>query len=396
VLDTKRAARLRGSFFAVSTAQTTMTEKLIFQDSPQPIRVQLREILQQEISEGKFAAGKRFPSERELAGRFMISRASVRETIGELISLGVLFRTVGRGTFVASKPQNTGTYQIAFLISEDLFGFAESGYGRILRGVEDACRQAGDVLVFRSLGSESGQLLSNTSQIPDGVVIVGGVRRVVLEQFRKLQLPVILVDLLIHSKSENIETVNIDYASGTRLAVERLHQLGHQMIGFIGFAGSEKYEAYWQALEKLELKYEPRQVEFLHPVDLDPGILAGFRAMQKIIARTDLPTALIATNDYVARGAIEALDTAGIRVPEHISIIGYDDLGISVSPPLTTIRADLEEVGRLAMEVLRRRIQGSPDTGPLIVPTDLVERGSSAPLLHAAKEGAQSGIALEA
>lgn len=353
-------------------------EKLIVQDSPQPIRVQLRDILQQEISEGKFPAGKRFPSERELAGRFSISRASVRETIGELISSGVLFRTVGRGTFVTTSPQSTVSYQIAFLIGEDLFCFAESGYSRILRGVEDACRRAGDVLVFRSLGSESGQLPSGAATNPDGVVIVGGVRRVVLDQFRKLQLPVILVDLLIQSKSDNIEGVTIDYASGTRLAVNRLHQLGHDRIGFIGFAGSGKYEAYWQSLEKLGLNYEPRQVEFLHPVDLDPGILAGFRSMQKIIARNHLPTAVIATNDYVARGAIEALDTAGIRVPEQVSIVGYDDLGISFSPPLTTIRTDLEEVGRLAMKVLRRRIQGSPDSGPMIVPTDLVERGSSA------------------
>jgi len=174
------------------------------------------------------------------------------------------------------------------------------------------------------------------------------------------------------------------------LAVERLRQLGHELIGFIGFAGSEKYEAYWQSLEKLGLNYEPRQVELLHPVDLDPGILAGFRAMQKIIARDHLPTALLATNDYVARGAIEALDTAGFRVPEHVSIVGYDDLGISVSPPLTTIRADLEEVGRLAMEVLRRRIQGNPDSGPVIVPTDLVERGSSAARPHAANDDAYS------
>jgi LacI family transcriptional regulator len=108
--------------------------------------------------------------------------------------------------------------------------------------------------------------------------------------------------------------------------------------------------------------------------------------MQKIIARAHLPTALIATNDYVARGAIEALDTVGIRVPEHVSIVGYDDLGISVSPPLTTIRADLEEVGRLAMEVLRRRIEGSPNSGPITVPVDLIERGSSAPLLQATRE----------
>jgi DNA-binding LacI/PurR family transcriptional regulator len=354
-----------------------MKDKAIRQDSPLPIPVQLREILVREIREKKFVGGKRFPSERELAERFEVSRASVRETISELIASGILFRTVGRGTFVADEPLKNGGHQVAFLINEDIFSFAEAGYGRILRGVEDACRRRSDVLVFKSIGTDAGQLFSKESPKVDGIVIVGGLRRPLLEHLRAAQIPVVLVDLLIHTKSDDIETVNIDYAGGTKRAMERLVELGHRRIGFIGFPGSDKYESYWQSSAALELQYDPRLVEFLHSVDLEPGFLAGFRATQKIMSRKVVPTAILATNDYVARGAMEALQSAGISVPDQVSIVGYDDFGLNTSPALTTIRADLEEVGRLAMEALRRRIQGEEHGVPIVVSVDFIERSST-------------------
>jgi DNA-binding LacI/PurR family transcriptional regulator len=354
-----------------------MKDKAIRQDSPLSIPAQLREILIREIREKKLVAGRRFPSERELAERFEVSRASVRETVSELIASGILFRTVGRGTFVAEEPLKNSGHQVAFLINEDIFSFAEAGYGRILRGVEDACRRRGDVLVFKSIGTDAGQLFSKESPKVDGIVIVGGLRRPLLEHLRAAQIPVVLVDLLIHTKSDDIETVNIDYAGGTKRAMEHLVELGHRRIGFIGFPGSDKYESYWQSSAALELQYDPRLVEFLHSVDLEPGFLAGFRATQKIMSRKAVFTAILATNDYVARGAMEALQAAGISVPDQVSIVGFDDFGLNTSPALTTVRADLEEVGRLAMEALRRRIQGDEHGVPIVVSVDFIERSST-------------------
>src|ERR1700677_1827081 len=177
-----------------------MTDDAIIQNSPVPIPVQLREILIREIRVKRFVSGKRFPSERELAERFEVSRASVRETISELIASGILFRTVGRGTFVADEPIRNGGHQVAFLINEDIFSFAETGYGAIFPGVEDACRRRGDVLIFKSIGTDAGQLFSKEWPKVDGIVIVGGLRRPLLEHLRAAQIPVVLVDLLIHTK----------------------------------------------------------------------------------------------------------------------------------------------------------------------------------------------------
>jgi DNA-binding LacI/PurR family transcriptional regulator len=89
---------------------------------------------------------------------------------------------------------------------------------------------------------------------------------------------------------------------------------------------------------------------------------------------------LIATNDLVAYGTMEALATSGISVPQQISVLGFDDLGQDSHPPLTTIRTDLAEVGRLAVRSLISQIEGgSASQGRIVVPTELVIRTSTAP-----------------
>jgi len=87
------------------------------------------------------------------------------------------------------------------------------------------------------------------------------------------------------------------------------------------------------------------------------------------------------TNDLVAIGVMEALGVAGIRVPDQISIVGFDDIGRKTSPPLTTIRADLVAAGRLAAKALLDRIEGKrPQPLPITVPVKLLVRGSTAAL----------------
>jgi LacI family transcriptional regulator len=173
----------------------------------------------------------------------------------------------------------------------------------------------------------------------------------------------------------------MDYAAGTRMAMEHLIGLGHTEIGFIGFAGSEKYEAFWQKLEAAGLHYNPRYVQFLQASELVPGILAGYESMQKLIAGGRLPTAVLITNDYVAVGAMEALSIAGISVPQEISLVGFDDLAQS-SIALTTLKADLVELGRIAARLLLDQIAGHADTAGTVVPLDLLVRGSTAPPLR--------------
>jgi LacI family transcriptional regulator len=109
-------------------------------------------------------------------------------------------------------------------------------------------------------------------------------------------------------------------------------------------------------------------------------MLSGYRAMQSILAVESLPTAMIATNDLVALGAKDALAVAGIEVPKRMSVMGFDDLGVETDRPLTTMRTDSSEVGRLAVRTLLDQIRGEISSQKRItVPTELVIRESTAP-----------------
>lgn len=368
-----------------------MPKNAIQSDSSTPIRSQLKELLLQEIREGRFRPGRRIPSEREIAERYGISRGSVRESISELLNSGLLFRTVGRGTFVspgassttpdrrATDPQN-----IAFIISENIFHFVQTGYNKILGGVQEVSTAQGWRLLFHTLGDDASNptlrsLRNTANRSLDGCVVVGGVRRHVLDLLHEQRIPTVLVDLLI--SDEEAASVTIDYAQGARLAMRHLHGLGHRDIGYIGFSGCEKYRVYWQCLEELDLRYDPRYVEFLHELNLQPGILAGFQAVQRMVAARCLPSALLVTNDFVAMGVMEALAIAGLRTPDQISIVGFDDLGQNTSPPLTTVRVDLAQVGRLAANALLRKMDRQlVEPEHTLVPVDLLVRSTTGPV----------------
>ena len=359
-------------------------------NSPLPVRSQVRAILIKEIQEGVYPRNQRIPSERDLAERYGASRASVREAIMEMISAGILFRSAGRGTFVGnsraeSAQTQTGMRQVGFWINTEIFHFVEAGYTRIMTGVEEVCRSEGFTLNFYSLNEVAeafDELLQENAQrpLPDGHVVAGGLRSASLERLQASGKPMVMVDAMMRRKVGGIDCVRIDYATGTRDAVRHLAELGHRDIGFIGFPDSEKYEAYWRTLEELGLPYSPRLVQFLALPDLAPSMVVGFQSMNALLAGPKRPTAVLVVNDYIALGALEALSIANIAVPDDISIVGFDDLGQGAIP-LTTVRCDLVDAGRIAARCLMERI-ADRDKPPreVIVPVTLIVRRSTAPL----------------
>jgi DNA-binding LacI/PurR family transcriptional regulator len=364
-----------------------MTKSAIQTESATSIRLQLSQILRKEIGEGRFARGTRIPSERDLAERYGISRASVRESITELIEAGILFRTVGKGTFVSSgRPASVTPTElkhggISFAINEGVFNFVQTGYNRILAGVESVCREAGFRLYFQSFGEGGANSAADDAlSLPSGCVVVGEISRHVLDRFRETSTPYVLVDLLMNEDPSDHLAVRIDYASGTRAALRHLYELGHRTFGFIGFPGSERYRTYWQMLQEYGIRYDPRHVEFLSGLELQPGMVAGFDAMRRLMVQGSVPTAIVVVNDFVALGVIEQLKMAGYRIPQDISVVGFDDLGVKTVPPLTTVRVDLQLVGRLAAQALLLKMNGDePENNESVVPVELVVRKSTAP-----------------
>jgi DNA-binding LacI/PurR family transcriptional regulator len=167
-------------------------------------------------------------------------------------------------------------------------------------------------------------------------------------------------------------------------AYQHLVQLGHRRIALI--EGPPKYRTLtdrrWGALRAAEALGVPIRSEYRQPSISSGFPNKGYREMKQLLALQEPPTAVFAASDRAAFGAMDAIKEARLRMPEDISIIGFDDLGQSehALPPLTTVHYAREQMGRVAMSHLLARIGGKTEE-PVrtCVHTELVVRASTAP-----------------
>ena len=179
---------------------------------------------------------------------------------------------------------------------------------------------------------------------------------------------------------DRVNYVDIDNVGGARMAVEHLIRLGHKRIGTITgpldmTPGQDRLEGF-------------RDVLNAHRLPVTEGLVAegdfteaGGRAAMVRILR-EAPTAVFAASDAMAIGAIKAIKSAGLRVPQDISVIGFDDVppAVSIEPELTTVRQPIERLGQLAVETLINRIEKKAENGTatqrIVLPTELIVRES--------------------
>jgi DNA-binding LacI/PurR family transcriptional regulator len=175
------------------------------------------------------------------------------------------------------------------------------------------------------------------------------------------------------------DTVVIDNERGAREATEHLLRLGHQRIGLIqgrpGLSTSrERLDGYRQALHDAGVQFDPLLVE-----EGDSRQASGRRLAPHLLAGERPPTALVVSNGLMTLGALESIHRLGLRVPEDVAIIGFDDMpwALAVEPPLTVVRQPAEAMGRRAMELLLRRVaEPERELQVVALQPELVVRGS--------------------
>ena len=179
-----------------------------------------------------------------------------------------------------------------------------------------------------------------------------------------------------------LNSINTDNISGSFSAIQELYRQGHREIGFlrgeVEIGGMhERYEGYCKAMQSFGLSVNPDYV-----IRVDTIVDVAAKQMSTRLGRLDpMPTAFFACNDFIAAGAVRALLQAGYRIPEDISIIGFDDVQICsfVSPPLSTIRIDRFRMGELGVERLLALRQGDSDRLRCLMGVTPVLRTSIAP-----------------
>jgi LacI family transcriptional regulator len=214
----------------------------------------------------------------------------------------------------------------------------------------------------------------------DGVIIAGKVDEKLVDYIDSLGLPLVLVDYELPRR--RVSSVLIDNRKGGHEATLHLLQAGHKDIGFIGGdlehpSIAERFAAFKETLLENEV---PVNDDLIVVDEKDTQLHNGYGATKKMLANGGRPTAIFAANDAMAIGCMRYLRHAGIKVPEDIAVVGFDDvdMGSHVEPRLTTVRVFKEEMGKLAVQRLVEVFKTKSKTVvTTLVPVELTVRESS-------------------
>jgi LacI family transcriptional regulator len=261
-------------------------------------------------------------------------------------------------------------------------------FPELVKGFEDVALQNGyDVLVASTNYDPARTALCVRRMIErkiDGVAIMTSeVDPSLTDTFARRKVPLVFLD--VGRVGKGVSNVKVDYGEGIAQAVEHLSGLGHNRIAFISgpsllASARERRDMFITRLQ--DPSFGPRREVLIeegnHRVD------GGLEAMRRLLEREPRPTAVIASNDLTAIGAMRAIRQQGLRVPEDISVVGFDDIQMAefTEPPLTTVRLLRTEVARLACDALLQSIRTHGAGVEFHMGTALVVRSSTAKALQ--------------
>lgn len=254
-------------------------------------------------------------------------------------------------------------------------------FAELARGAEDSANKHGyNVILCNTddrLEKESNYLRLLAEKCVEGVILATAkIRDKSITELERTGCPYILLSRNIKGVQEN--SISIDDVAGGYLATGYLISLGHHKIAHIAgspntTAALDRIKGYKRALRDHGImfqRYYLREGNFKKK--------GGYLAMSYFLKLAEPPTAIFTANDLMALGAIEAIREKGYDVPTHFSIVGFDDIELAsyLSPPLTTIRQPMVEMGNLAVIKLLERIEKKISSDNILIKPELVKRKS--------------------
>ncbi len=289
------------------------------------------------------------------------TRARVEAAIAEL----------GYRPSPSARSLRTGQHHMLGLLLPDL---ANPFFPALAQAVAETARELGYGLMLSESGSDSAsedQALQAMQQRVDGIVWVPETRNPDTRPYR----PTVVIDRVGPDLLE-FDSVSSDHSLGGRLLARTIRELGHRRIGLL--AGPADSVSARQRREALCTELGELRPEWVLEVPYSSELP---EAAVELLRHTEV-SLIVAANDAVAIGALRLLKACGRRVPEDVSLIGFDDIpwAVLVDPPLSTVSQPVRAIGRSAVELLHRRL-AAPGGKPthLVLPVEYVGRGSTRP-----------------
>jgi DNA-binding LacI/PurR family transcriptional regulator len=260
-------------------------------------------------------------------------------------------------------------------------------FPELIQGFEDIAVENGYEILVSSTNHDP-QRMSHCirrmleRKVEGVAVMTFGIEEPLLDQLAKRKVPLVFID--VGPKRPGISLLKVDYHHGIRQAVQHLAALGHTNIAFISgpamlHSAQSRLNAFSTSLKECGITPKPAWI-----IEGDHTMEGGIAAMGRLLTENTkkMPTAVMCSNDMTAIGVLHKLYRAGLRVPDDLSVIGFDDIHITevTIPPLTTVQMSRFELARAAVTALRAHVEHlevSPPKREYDIQTELIVREST-------------------
>lgn len=356
-----------------------------------PLYLQIIDDIRYQVKTGAIKVGDQIGSQNELAENYSVSLITIKKALSELIKEGILYSRVGKGTYVASK--NSEGHKVSTktigLVLQDL---KSPFFSLIAQEAENTAFNKRYSILFTH---SSGQVAKEESQIEHfremGVsgLIIASMTHVYYanETIRKLHnedFPYVMVSY-IHDP--DIYFVGTDHEYGGYIATNHLIETGYERIGCItgergNLVGDLRYKGFARALREAN-----REVQENYVFNLPRGgewydFTSGYEIGKEFCRLDDRPDAVFTYNDLAALGFQRAILENGLRIPDDVAIVGFDDIDRAsyARVPLTTVKQPTKEIGDLAVDIILKRHNNQYAPVKTILRPELIVRSSTAKL----------------
>ncbi len=354
---------------------------------PTPLYLQIVEDIKFKVEAGKYNIGDSVGSQQYLAQLYNVSLITIKKALSELINQRILYSRVGKGTFVARKlavPDFTKLITIGLVLRDLNTPFFSSIVESIERHSTERKfnlllstsshhkeKEETQIRHFRDIGV-SGLIIASMSRVYKATSII--------QNLHDEGFPYVMVSYM---DDKNINFVGTDHEYGAFLATEHLIKLGYKKIGHINaekgnILGEMRLSGFAGALSQYNIFCND---DFIYRTPLTENAdeySIGYEIGSKFIKLKNRPEALFIYRDLVALGFQRAVLDEGLKVPQDVAMVGFDNIKrCAVAPvPLTTIHQPTEEISRIAIQMLHDQIKGESILNRAILKPHLVIRDS--------------------
>lgn len=384
----------------------------------QPLFRHIQQVMRERIAQGDWSPGQALPSRVQLCEEFGTTRVTLDKAIQELVREGLLRSAKGSGTFIA-QDEDRAAFSVARTLrlgvvmgqaaTDETLAQPNSDnfyFGPLFQGIRDAVAGQPVDIVYARYGQSDYEAFYRENSL-DGMLLITPLLSEVpaLHALAAANIPFVAAGMSSHLPADAaLPFVDTDNQQGATNAIRYLLEMGHRRIAIVNLATSQanyhdRLEGYRRTLAAAGTPVDLRDL-LLYPIYEETGFEGRIEVwLSQFLASGSLPTAIFACDYFMAISTIRVLRRSGVRVPEDVSVVAFDDpfSAAHLTPALTTVRQPVYQMGlrsaRRLMDALRT---GELPRGAEILPNQFIVRESACPLassasvshpLTAAKEG---------